>query len=107
MADLIDQIQEVDERFARRNSRETPRPVRQMPAAIAAHIKASLASEGYVAPMVLTLVGAQHIREMRPDALEALTRTIRLAGFPQAGFEFEGDGGGVTLIFQSEELLKN
>ena len=105
--DLIDQIQDVEDRFALRNTAPAPRPVRQIPAAIAAHIKASLASEGYVAPMVLTLVGAQHIREMRPDALEALTRTIRLAGFPQAGFEFEGDGGGVTLIFQGEELLKN
>jgi hypothetical protein len=105
--DLIDQIEDVNERFALRNSGEVPRPVRRVPAAIAAHIKDSLAREGRVVPMVLTLVGAQHVREMRPDALEALTRTIRLEGFPQAGFEFEGDGGGVTIVFQSERLSKN
>ncbi len=106
MADLIDQIQEVDERFARRNTRETPRPVRQMPVAIATHIKASLEREGMVTPMTLLPEGAEHVREMRPDALDALVRTIRMAGFPEAGFEFEGEGR-VTLIFQSEELLKN
>lgn len=104
--DLIDQVQDVEDRFARRNTEPAPRPVRQMPVAIATHIKESLAKEGRVAPLVLLPEGAEHVRSMRPEALEALTRNIQLAGFPDAGFEFAGPGG-VTLFFQSEELLKN